>query len=53
MGLFNASELKALTDAVSKRKYVVIENGKPVDRQYTYLDRAIKMNPDLTAEAQI
>ena len=53
MGLFNASELKALTDAVSKRKYVVIENGKPVNRQYTYLDRAIKMNPDLTAEAQI
>ena len=53
MGLFNAQELKTLTDAVSKRKFVVIENGKPVERQYTYLDRAIRMNPDLTSEGQI
>jgi hypothetical protein len=53
MGLFSADELKILTDVVSKRKYVVEENGKFVNRQYTYLDRAIKMNPDLTAEAQI
>ena len=53
MGLFSRDELKTLTDVVSKRKYVVEENGKFVNRQYTYLDRAIKMNPDLTAEAQI
>ena len=53
MGLFNAQELKILTDAVSKRKFVVIENGKPVERQYTYLDRAIRMNPNLTSEGQI
>ena len=53
MGLFSAQEYKILTDAVSKRKFVVIENGKPVERQYTYLDRAIRMNPDLTSEGQI
>jgi len=53
MGLFNAQELKTLTDAVSKRKYVVMENGKPVERQYTFLDRAERMNRDLTAEAKI
>ena len=53
MGLFNAQELKTLTDAVSKRKYVVMENGKPVERQYTFLDIAERMNPDLTAEGKI
>jgi len=53
MGLFNAQEYKTLTDAVSKRKYVVMENGKPVERQYTFLDRAERMNRDLTAEAKI
>jgi len=53
MGLFNAEELKTLTDAVSKRKYVVIENGKPVERQYTFLQRAVKMNENLTAEGKI
>lgn len=53
MGLFNAEELKTLTDAVSKRKYVVIENGKPVERQYTFLQRAVRMNEKLTSEGQI
>ena len=53
MGLFNAQEYKTLTDAVSKRKYVVMENGQPVERQYTFLDRAERMNPDLTAEGKI
>tara|TARA_R100000231_G_scaffold82483_1_gene63056 strand:- start:4527 stop:14360 length:9834 start_codon:yes stop_codon:yes gene_type:complete len=53
MGLFTAEEYQTLTNAVSKRKYVIMEDGKPSTRQYTYLDRAIRMNPDLTSEGQI
>ena len=43
LGLFNDAEWKSLTDSVAKRKYVAIKNGKPVERRYTYLDRAKSM----------
>ena len=29
------------------RKYVVMIDGKPTERQYTYMERAAKMYPDL------
>lgn len=43
LGLFSDAEWKSLTDSVAKRKYVAIKNGKPVERKYTYLDRAKSM----------
>jgi hypothetical protein len=43
LGLFSDSEWSSLTGAVKQRKYVQIKNGKPVERKYTYLDRATAM----------
>ena len=43
LGLFSDAEWSSLTGAVKKRKYVQIKNGKPVERKYTYLDRATAM----------
>ncbi|WP_347852399.1 hypothetical protein, partial [Planktomarina sp.] len=43
LGLFSDAEWSSLTGAVKQRKYVQIKNGKPVERKYTYLDRATAM----------
>lgn len=43
LGLFSDAEWSSLTGAVKQRKYVQIKNGKPVERKYTYLDRATSM----------
>ena len=44
LGLFSNKEYVALENAVSKRKYVKIINGKKEVREYTYLDRATRMH---------
>ena len=43
LGLFTDAEYNILVKAASKRKYVAIKDGKPVEREYTYLDRAQRM----------
>lgn len=45
LGLFTDKEYEILVNAANKRKYVNIVNGKPVTRKYTYLERAVRMNP--------
>ena len=52
MGLFNAQELKTLTDAVSKRKYVVMEMASQL-KDKKILRQSWRMNRDLIAEAKI
>lgn len=47
LGLFTDQEQKILIDAANKKKYVVMIDGKPTERQYTYMERAAKMYPDL------
>ena len=48
MGVFTKAEWKTLTDAAKETKYVMMIDGKPVTRKYTYLDRAVRMNEKLT-----
>ena len=50
--IITPKEYKVLVKAAEKRKYVVIENGKLIERSYTYLDRANLMhkNSNLTEE---
>ena len=43
LGLFTNAEFDILVKAAEKRKYVSIKNGKAVEREYTYLDRAERM----------
>ena len=52
LGIIKPEEFKTLVNAARKRNYVVIENGKPVVRKYTYMDRAIEMNRELDNEAK-
>ena len=46
LGLFTNAEFETLVKAASKRKYVAIKDGKPTERDYTYLDRAESMYKD-------
>jgi len=48
MGVFTEAEWKTLTDAAKETKYVMMIDGKPVTRKYTYLDRSVRMNEKLT-----
>jgi hypothetical protein len=43
LGVFSDAEWNSLTKFAANRKYVHIKNGKPVERKYTYLDRAKSM----------
>jgi len=43
LGLFSDAEWNSLRRSVAERKYVHIKDGKPVERKYTYLDRAKSM----------
>ena len=47
LGIFTPQEQKILMDVANKKKYVVIKDGKPVERKYTYMERAAKMYPNL------
>lgn len=44
VGLFTQTEYDSLVAAASKRKYTVVQNGKNVARDYTFVDRAQRIN---------
>ena len=50
LGIITPKEYKTLVDAAKKRKYVFIADGKPIVRNYSYLDRAVEMNRHLTSD---
>ena len=43
IGVFTDQDKKILIDIADKKKYVEIINGKPVERKYTYMERAVRM----------
>ena len=45
IGLFTDAEYKTLVKAATNTKYVAIKQGKGEKRAYTFLDRAIMLNP--------
>lgn len=52
LGLFTDAEWASLVKAAEKRKYAKTVNGRTVDREYTFLDRAEFMYPEDTPESQ-
>ena len=52
LNLFTEQEYASLVKATQTRKYVKMVKGKPVERQYTYLERSYRMaeDQDLTAD---
>lgn len=44
MGLFTDAEYKTLVDAARKRKFTINKDGENVERKYTFIDRALRMN---------
>lgn len=52
LGLFTDAEWASLVKAAEKRKYVKMVNGRRVEREYTFLDRAESMYTEDNAEAQ-
>ena len=44
IGLFTQAEYDSLVAAASKRKYTVVQNGTNVERDYTFVDRAQRIN---------
>ena len=45
IGLFTDAEYKTLVKAATNTKYVAIKQGKGEKRAYTFLDRAVMLNP--------
>ena len=52
LGLFTDAEWASLVKAAEKRKYAKTVNGRTIDREYTFLDRAEFMYPEDTPESQ-
>ena len=52
LGLFTDAEYQSLVKAAESRKYVKRTGGKKEQRDYTFLDRAEHMYPDLDPEGQ-
>ena len=52
LNLFTQKEYETLVNAANKRKYVVMHDGKPVERKYTYMERAARLYGNLDSEAQ-
>jgi len=50
LGLFTKKELELLSKAARKTKYVKTADGKTVKRNYTYFDRAQRINPELSVK---
>jgi hypothetical protein len=53
LGVVSDAEWKSLSALAARQKYMRQKNGKTVERQYTYLQRAERMNAELDAEGQI
>ena len=52
LGLFTDAEYKSLVKAAESRKYVKRTGGRKEQREYTFLDRAEHMYPELDPEGQ-
>lgn len=50
LGLFTKKELELLSKAARKTNYVKTADGKTVKRNYTYFDRAQRINPELSVK---
>lgn len=53
LGLFTNAEWKTLSDLAARQQYMKRKDGKVVQRNYTYLQRAKQMYASDTAEVQI
>lgn len=53
LGVIKEAEWKSLSSLAARQKYMREKDGKTVERQYTYLQRAERMNAELDAEGQI
>ena len=53
LGVVSDTEWKSLSALAARQKYMRQKNGKAVERQYTYLQRAERMNAELDAEGQV
>ena len=47
LNVFTPKELKLLSRAARKTKYVKVADGKKIKRNYSYFDRAARINPEL------
>ena len=52
LGLFTDKEFQTLINLAEKQNYIHVMDGKPNKREYTFLDRAIRMNPELDLMGQ-
>ena len=50
LNVFTPKELKLLSRAARKTKYVKAVDGKKIKRNYSYFDRAARINPELSAK---
>lgn len=53
LGVIKDAEWKSLSSLAARQKYMREKDGKTVERQYTYLQRAERMNPDADPEVQV
>ena len=52
LGLFSEAEWQTLVKAAQNRKFTKRSGGRTIEREYTFLDRAEYMYPDLDPEGQ-
>ena len=50
LNVFTPKELKLLSRAARKTKYVKAADGKKIKRNYSYFDRAARINPELSVK---
>ena len=55
MNVFTDKEYASLVNMASNRKYVLLKDGKKVERSYTYLERALSLgySPDVAEEEAV
>jgi hypothetical protein len=53
LGLFTDAEWKTLSDLAARQRYMKLKDGKPVERGYTYLQRAQGMYSSSEPEIQL
>jgi len=53
LGLFTDAEWKTLSDLAARQRYMKLKDGKPVERGYTYLQRAQGMYSSSDPEIQL
>jgi hypothetical protein len=55
MNVFSDKEWESLVRMAETRRYVLLNNGKKIERRYTYLERAVKLgySPEIAAEEAV